>query len=94
MTGLGIVLTVCTLVIIIFRVKAEVKRERLSTKGGIILGLAFVLSLVAIVSVSLLTSEDSLGIRLSVLAFCIAFVFSSYKFAKRRAPISKTREIK
>jgi len=86
-TELGIVLTVITLVIIIFRIKAEVDSKRLSTKGGIIVALAFVLSLVAIVSVALLTSTDYLGIRLSVLGFCIAFVFSSYKFAKRRVPI-------
>ncbi|HWP91505.1 MAG TPA: hypothetical protein VNN20_04840 [Thermodesulfobacteriota bacterium] len=83
MIGLGIVLTVLTLVIIIFRIKAEVERNRLSTKGGITLGLAFALSLTAIISVALLTTEDSLGIRLSVLGLCIALVFSSYKFAKR-----------
>jgi hypothetical protein len=86
MIGLGIVLTVLTLVIIIFRIKVEVERNRLSTKGGLIVGLAFALSLTAIVSVALLTTEDSLGIRLSVLGLCIAFVFSSYKFAKRFMP--------
>jgi hypothetical protein len=83
MIVLGIVLTVLTLVIIIFRIKAEVGRRRLSTKGGLIVGSAFALSLAAIVSVALLTTEDSLGIRLSVLALCIAFVFSTYKIAKR-----------
>ncbi len=86
MTGLGIVLTVITLTIIIFRIKAEVKREKPSTKGGIIVGLAFALSLAAIVSVALLTPEDSLEIRLSVLGFCIALVFLSYKLAKHRVP--------
>jgi hypothetical protein len=85
MIGLGITLTAITLVIIILRIKSEVERSRLSIKGGIIVGLAFALSLGAIVTVALLTSEGSLGIRLSVLAFCIAFVFSSYKFAKRQA---------
>jgi len=86
MIGLGIVLTILTLVIIIFRIIAKVKRNRLSTKGGITLGLAFALSLATVVSVALLTSEDSLEIRLSALVFCIAFVFSSHKIAKRFMP--------
>jgi len=86
MIGLGIVLTVLTLAIVSFRIKAEVRRNKLSTKGGIILGFAFALSLTAIVSVALLTTEDSLEIRLSVLGLCIALVFSSYKFAKRFIP--------
>jgi FtsH-binding integral membrane protein len=94
MTGLGITLTAITLVIIILRLRIEIERKRLSTKGGVIIGLAFALSLAAIVSVSLLTSENSLGIRLFVLAFCAVFVFSSYKFVKRRVPLNKTREIK
>ncbi len=84
MTGIGIVLTVLTLMIILLRIKAEVKRKRLSTKGGIIVALAFVLSIMAIVSVAIHTSEGSLGTRLSVLGFCIVFVFLLYKFAKRR----------
>jgi hypothetical protein len=83
MIGLGIFITISTLVIIILRIKTEVERSRLSTKGGIIVGAAFVLSIVAIASVALLTPEDSLGIRLLVLGLCIACVFSSYKFAKR-----------
>ncbi len=94
MTGLGITLTVLTLVIIILRIRTEIGRNGLSRKGGIIVGLAFALSLVAIVSVSLITSEDSLGIRLSVLASCTAFVFSSYKFAKRWMTIIATKQIK
>lgn len=85
MTGLGITLTVLTLVIVILRIRGEIERNRLSMRGGIIVGLAFALSLGAIVTVALLTSEDSLGIRLFVLASCIVFVFSSYKFAKRQA---------
>ena len=86
MIGLGIFITLLTLLIIIFRIKMEVGRRRLSTKGGIILSLAFVLSLTAIVSVAMLTTQDSLAIRLSVLGLCIAFVFSSYKFARRFMP--------
>ena len=88
MTGLGIVLTILTLIIILLRIKAEVKRNRFSTKGGIILGLVFALSLASIVSVSLLTSEGSLGIRLPVLGLCIVLVFLSYKFAKRSTPMN------
>jgi Na+-transporting methylmalonyl-CoA/oxaloacetate decarboxylase gamma subunit len=88
MTGLGIVLTILTLIIILLRIKAEVKRNRFSTKGGIILGLVFALSLASIVSVSLLTSEGSLGIRLPVLGLCIVLVFLSYKFAKRSPPMN------
>jgi threonine/homoserine/homoserine lactone efflux protein len=90
MTGQGIVLTILTLIIIILRIAVEVKRNRFSTKGGIILGLAFALSLASIVLVSLLTSEDSLRTRLFVLGVCIALVFLSYKFAKRSIPINKT----
>lgn len=89
MTGLGIILTLLTLTIIILRIAVEVKRNRFSTKGGIILGLVFALSLASIVSVSLLTSEGSLGIRLSVLGLCIALVFLSYKFAKHSIPMNK-----
>jgi hypothetical protein len=83
MTALGIVLTVFTLLIIVFRIKAEVEGNRLSTKGGVILSSAFALSFTAIVSVAILTPEDSLEIHLIVLGFCVAFVISSYKFAKR-----------
>ncbi len=94
MIALGITLTAFTLIIVILRIKSEVERNRLSMKGGILIGLAFTLSLGTIVTVAMLTSEGSLGIRLSVLAFCIVFVFSSYKFAKRRMPIIAAKQIK
>ena len=83
MIGLGITLTVITFGIIILRIVAEVKQDRFSAKGGIIVALAFGISFIAVVSVALLTSVDSLEIRLSVLGLCIILVFSSYRFAKR-----------
>ena len=79
-------ITVITLGIVLVRVAAEVKRGRITNKGGILVALAFIISFIAVVSVALLTSQGSLGIRLSVLAFCVALVFSSYKLARRRVP--------
>ncbi|HEX3034531.1 MAG TPA: hypothetical protein VHT73_05260 [Thermodesulfobacteriota bacterium] len=86
MTGLGIVITVIALAIVLIRIAAEVKRGRITNKGGILVGLAFIISFIAIVSVALVISQESLGIRLSVLGFCVALVFSSYKLARRRVP--------
>ncbi|HSE82998.1 MAG TPA: hypothetical protein VLB01_00450 [Thermodesulfobacteriota bacterium] len=74
------------LAIVLIRVAAEVKRGRITNKGGILVGAAFVISFIAVVSVALLTSQESLGIRLSVLVFCVALVFSSYRLARRRVP--------
>ena len=87
MTGPGIVITVIALAIVILRVAAEVKRGRISTKGGILVALAFILSFIAVVSVALLTPQDSLEIRLSVLGLCVALVFSSYKLARRQVTV-------
>ena len=84
MTGLGIVITVIALAIVLIRVAAEVKRGRITNKGGILVGAPFIISFIAVVSVALLTSQESLGIRLSVLGLCIALVFSSYKLARRQ----------
>ena len=52
-----------------------------------LVALAFILSFIAVVSVALLTPQDSLGIRLSVLGLCVALVFSSYKLARRQVTV-------
>ncbi len=77
-------ITVIALAIVLIRVAAEVKRGRITNKGGILVGVAFIISFIAVVSVALFTPQESLGIRLSVLGLCVALVFSSYKLARGR----------
>lgn len=79
-TEFGIVITALTLAIIFYRIKLEIEHKKVSTKGGILVGLAFTLSLTAIVAVALLTPV--LKTRLGVLGFCITAVFLTYRFAK------------
>ncbi len=86
MLGFGIFVTATAYVIILFRIRLEVRKGKISKNGGTALAAAFFVSLTSIAASSMLTTSADLPIRFGVLAVCIVIVGVTYKFARTPPP--------